>query len=127
MSAAFISGASRGIGLALVERLLARTSLSVVAASRSAAASPALLALEERYGASRLTRVPLDVTDEASIDAAARAVDGRPLELLVHVAAMMHPSGKGENTVRRLTQASTGAVFSQACHVGDVSFQVGGR
>ncbi|KAJ1450609.1 hypothetical protein M885DRAFT_531918 [Pelagophyceae sp. CCMP2097] len=107
---AFISGASRGVGLALVDRLLRTTALTVYAGSRSAPDSNALRALRDVYGP-RLRPVSLDVTDAKSI-AAAAAEMVEPCKLLVHVAAIMHPSGRGENTVRRLDQADMQTVLN---------------
>jgi NAD(P)-dependent dehydrogenase (short-subunit alcohol dehydrogenase family) len=100
-SSAFVTGASRGIGLAMVGKLLSRGGVhSVVAAARTASRSPGLAALRAQHG-ERLIVVDMDVTDAVSIDAAAGLCEG-PCGLLVHGAAMMHPSGKGENTIRRI-------------------------
>mmetsp|Transcript_9396 Transcript_9396/g.16663 ORF Transcript_9396/g.16663 Transcript_9396/m.16663 type:complete len:249 (+) Transcript_9396:53-799(+) len=112
--AAFVSGASRGIGLALVEGLLKRTSLNVVAAGRTALESPGLKALQAEHG-SRVFPVAMDVADEASIkEAAAKCepVTGPRLSLLIHSAAMMHPSGRGENAVTRLDAAAFSQVLA---------------
>lgn len=112
--AAFVSGASRGIGLSLVEALLRRTSMPVVAAGRSALESPGLAALREAHGP-RLTALALDVCDAASIAAAAEAslaATGPRVSLLVHSAAMMHPSGRGENSVTSLQQEAFLQVLS---------------
>lgn len=101
---AFVSGASRGIGLSLVEHLLRRTSMPVVAAGRTALESPGLRALHKAHG-SRLTPVAMDVSDPASVSSAVEAAGeavGPRVSLLVHCAALMHPSGRGENTVTRL-------------------------
>ncbi|CAK0853330.1 unnamed protein product [Prorocentrum cordatum] len=56
----------------------------------------------------------MDVTDAPSVAEAARvaAVATPQLELLVHSAAIMHPSGRGENTVARLEQAAMVEVLS---------------
>mmetsp|Transcript_82604 Transcript_82604/g.237450 ORF Transcript_82604/g.237450 Transcript_82604/m.237450 type:complete len:249 (-) Transcript_82604:178-924(-) len=112
--AAFVSGASRGIGLALVERLLTHTSRPVVAAGRTALESPGLLALRATHG-DRLTALAMDVTDAASVAAAAKdaaEAAGPRFELLVHSAAMMHPSGRGEVSISKLEQAAFMEVLS---------------
>lgn len=114
MPGAFVSGASRGIGLALVESLLKRTSAPVVAAGRTALESPGLQALRAEYG-DRLLPLSMDVADTASIAVGIEAVGealGSRLDLLVHSAAMMHPNGRGENSITRLEQAA----FSQVLH-----------
>lgn len=107
---AFVSGASRGIGLALVERLLQTGGGRVLAASRRATESTALAALRTQHG-ERLVAVDMDVTDAGSVEAAAQRLEGA-CSLLVHGAAIMHPSGKGENTVRRLEQDAFAQVLS---------------
>lgn len=113
--AAFVSGASRGIGLALVESLLKRTSAPVVAAGRTALESPGLQALRVEHG-DRLLPVHLDVTDAASVAAAAEAtgaaLGASRVGLLVHSAALMHPSGRGENSVTRLEHEAFSKVLS---------------
>lgn len=97
----FITGGSRGIGLSLVRAVLTRSpQLEVVAASRTACESKDLLTLQQQFGEQRLSIRTLDLTDESSIEAAAVGFDSVPL--LIHCGAMMHRSGKGENTVRRL-------------------------
>eukprot|EP00439_Symbiodinium_sp_Y106_P013837 s3462_g1.t6 len=111
---AFVSGASRGIGLALVEGLLRGTSLNVVASGRKAMASPGLQALKAEHS-SRLLPLDMDLTNEESIKAAAAASDeftGGGLGLLIHSAGIMHPNGRGENSVTTLDQASFTAVLA---------------
>lgn len=105
--AAFVSGASRGIGLALVDGLLRRTSVNVVAAGRTALESPGLHALKGQYG-DRLMPVAMDVAKEASIkEAVAASASVAPkVDLLIHSAALMHPSGRGENGLSRLSEAA---------------------
>ena len=101
---ALVQGASRGLGLAFVEQLLARERMDVVATARSPAASEGLVALAERFG-SRLLCVPLDVADEASIEAAAaRTGSVHPrLQLLLNCAGLLHDSGLRPE--KRLEQA----------------------
>jgi NAD(P)-dependent dehydrogenase (short-subunit alcohol dehydrogenase family) len=70
MSAWFVTGASRGFGLEIVERLLARGE-QVVAAARNAAA------LSHLPAADRLLVVPLDVTDPDQAERAALAAVDR--------------------------------------------------
>jgi NAD(P)-dependent dehydrogenase (short-subunit alcohol dehydrogenase family) len=65
---AFVTGASRGIGRALVQALLDRQVRRVYAAARAEEALPALRALD----AARVVPVRLDVRDEAQCRAAAQ-------------------------------------------------------
>jgi NAD(P)-dependent dehydrogenase (short-subunit alcohol dehydrogenase family) len=91
---ALVQGASRGLGLAFIERLLARGRTHVVATARDPAGSAGLRALAERSGP-RLLCVPLDVEDEASIETAAArigAVHPR-IHLLVNCAGLLHDTG----------------------------------
>ena len=79
-----VQGASRGIGLEMVRQLLERPDASlagrpaaagghVVATCRDPPSSPGLVALQRAFP-HRLTVLALDVTDTASIEAAAAAV-----------------------------------------------------
>ncbi|MEM1415308.1 MAG: SDR family NAD(P)-dependent oxidoreductase, partial [Myxococcota bacterium] len=71
---ALVQGASRGLGLAFARLLLADPSVAhVVATSRRPEQAPELMDLASSAGG-RLSTQPLDVTDEASIAAAAAAV-----------------------------------------------------
>lgn len=108
---ALVIGGSRGIGLALVEALLADPAwASVTAASRSAAATPELAALQRRHG-ERLQTVALDVADEASIEQAAAAVRARHpvLQLLINTVGLLH--GEGLAPERRLAEVNPQALL----------------
>ena len=68
---ALVQGASRGIGLALVEALLERPDVDrVVATSRRPEESASLARLKSEHG-HQLSTLPLDVTEESSIAQAA--------------------------------------------------------
>ena len=89
---ALVQGASRGIGLALAEQLLARADVGqVIATCRDPESAPELAALRERSG-SRLSTLRLDVTHEPSIEAAARETRaiGEALHLVINVAGVLH-------------------------------------
>eukprot|EP00434_Breviolum_minutum_P010891 symbB.v1.2.009603.t1/scaffold613.1/size180894/11 len=104
---AFVTGGSRGIGLALVQAILKGKSFSrVVAAARTD--SEPLQALKAEYG-DRLYTVKMDLTNEASIQEAVKSSEEfcqGSLQLLVHNAGLMHPNGRGENSVTRLDMES---------------------
>ena len=92
---ALIIGGSRGIGLALVQALLADPTIArVTAASRGALRSVELAAMVEAHGA-RLGRLEVDVTDEASLARAVEAQRARhpQLHLLVDTAGLLHDDG----------------------------------
>jgi len=88
---AFVTGADRGLGFALAERLLDRGWR--VFAGRYLPDWPALGALAGRYEG-RLHVVPLDVTDDASVqkaaDAVARVTDR--VDLLINNAGVISPT-----------------------------------
>jgi len=69
---AFVTGADRGLGLALTARLLAKGWR--VFAGQYMPDWPDLAALADQYPGERLTPVPLDVADETSTRAAAQRV-----------------------------------------------------
>lgn len=83
-----ITGASRGIGLALTMELLRRGD-SVVAAARDPWGGT-LGELAEAHPES-LTPVELDVTSDDSVAAARQALEGRPLDVLVNNAGAYGP------------------------------------
>ena len=83
---ALVVGASRGIGLGLVEEYLAR-GWSVVATVRDAEAEAELTAMD---GTGRLTVARADVTYDGDIQALADRIEG-PLDLLFVNAGIMGP------------------------------------
>lgn len=93
MRVALVQGASRGIGLALVEALLARDDVDrVIATSRQPASSAALTNLAQA-SEGRLHSLPLDACDESSMAAAAKALaDARldRLHWLINCAGVLH-------------------------------------
>jgi NAD(P)-dependent dehydrogenase (short-subunit alcohol dehydrogenase family) len=92
---ALIQGASRGIGLEAVRQWLARSPESrVFATCRTPAAAESLEQLRRSY-ADRLRVLPLDVTDEASVEAAAADVarETKRIELVLNVAGVLHGPG----------------------------------
>ncbi|EEA22646.1 hypothetical protein TMatcc_001486 [Talaromyces marneffei ATCC 18224] len=91
MASVLITGSSRGLGLALVQQLLAlppTTIGTIYATSRSVSPPDALSKLISSSGNNRLKHVQLDVTDPASVTAAATQVsqlsDGRGLDILIN-------------------------------------------
>lgn len=101
----FVCPSSRGIGFALTRRLLKTTTLPILASTRSADPAATKSALLEGFPnaedvAPRLSIVQLDVTDEASIAAAAeRAAELFPkgsyhLRLACGLPGVLHPEKK---------------------------------
>ncbi len=108
---ALIQGASRGLGLAFVRRLLEDSSYErVVATSRDPEQSPGLAALRERHG--KALRVePMDVTDELSVASVAERVarDSTRLHLLVNCAGILHDE-KDVRPEKKLETVEPGAL-----------------
>ncbi|MBI5114143.1 MAG: SDR family oxidoreductase [Rhodovulum sp.] len=88
MPTILVTGASRGIGLGLVDRLAARGD-RVLACARDPA-TPALAELTARH-AGRVSAHRLDVGDDASVAALAAALDGQPLDVLINNAGLRGP------------------------------------
>jgi NAD(P)-dependent dehydrogenase (short-subunit alcohol dehydrogenase family) len=88
MTSFLITGASRGIGFGLVERLVLRGD-KVFASARNPDADP--LALLAGKFPDRLTLHRLDVTDPASISALAKALEGQPIDVLINNAGIRGP------------------------------------
>ncbi len=90
---ALVTGANRGIGLGLTEQLLAK-GYHVIATARNPDGARELWEAERDYGA-RCEIHELDVTSDADLDKLAKALSGRPIDLLINNAGVMpEKSGK---------------------------------
>uniref|UniRef100_A0A8D3BCV9 Zgc:65997 n=1 Tax=Scophthalmus maximus TaxID=52904 RepID=A0A8D3BCV9_SCOMX len=102
---ALIQGASRGLGLEFCKHILKnKTPAAVIATCRDPDGAAELRGLVGRHPG-RLTVLGLDVSREEDIRGAAERVRegfGR-LDLIVNSSAMLHPSGKGETSLRDVT------------------------
>ena len=113
-----VQGASRGIGLEMVRQLLERPDASlpgrpaaagghVVATCRDPLASVGLAELQRAFP-DRLTVLPLDVTDVASIKSAAAVVKERHgrVDLMANTAAVLHVPGEmsPETSIARIDE-----------------------
>jgi NAD(P)-dependent dehydrogenase (short-subunit alcohol dehydrogenase family) len=85
-----VTGANRGIGLALVRALAARGD-TVVAGARRPEEAHDLAALAEA-SAGRIEILPLDVTDAGSVAAFAAALGDRAVDVLVNNAGIIGPA-----------------------------------
>lgn len=111
MPIAVVSGADRNIGLEIVKQFLQRG--WKVFAGRYLMDLPLLEELQEKYS-QQLTLVPLDVSDEESVDAAAKIVAEKAdrVDLLVHNAAVFG-GGRDEAAVLRLLGGRCGQRCAQ--------------
>ncbi|MGB7758164.1 MAG: SDR family oxidoreductase [Salinisphaera sp.] len=92
-----IQGGARGLGLALVNRLLADEGNVITATARDPAASQRLIELQDTYGESRLALQKLDITDESSIASARESLGARQerLDLMIICAGLLHDEARG--------------------------------
>lgn len=106
---ALIQGASRGLGLEFCRYILKNKSpAAVIATCRNPDGAVDLRALAEQHP-NRMTVLKLDVDREEDIGGAADRVResfGR-LDLIVNSSAMLHPSGKGETSLRDVSAKVT--------------------
>ncbi|XP_005102261.1 C-factor [Aplysia californica] len=100
-----VQGASRGIGLQFCSALLSRNVCKVIATCRNPSQSEGLLNLKDKHQHS-LSVLPLDMTNEADIISAAQEVSNRygKVDLLINCAGMLHPSGRGETSLKSVSQ-----------------------
>lgn len=112
---ALVTGASSGIGLAVVAQLLADARVgTVVAVSRHAADSAALQSLGNEHGA-RLQLLSADITDEVALAALPPRLEGRldELHLVFNAAGMLHaPQLAPEKSISAVRRAALEAVFA---------------
>jgi NAD(P)-dependent dehydrogenase (short-subunit alcohol dehydrogenase family) len=109
-----VTGASSGIGLAMVEALLAEAGVArVCAVSRGAGGNDRLQALRDRHG-ERVLPVSADITTDAGLDAIAQAAAGGDgLHLVVNCAGLLHGNGlRPEKSLAALDRDSLSRVFA---------------
>ena len=102
MPTALITGANRGIGLALATRYAARPDAHVIAVTREAAKSHDLRALVDRSGG-RVRALEADVADGASIERLAREVGDAKLDLLINNAGAPGSTEFGKISAQELS------------------------
>lgn len=116
---ALVQGSSRGLGLEFCRYLLLNKSpAAVIATCRNPDAAHQLSALSAQH-AGRMTVLRLDVNREEDIKTAAESVKSAfgKVDLIINSSAMLHPSGKGETSLRD--------VSAQVSNVGFLFFFVG--
>lgn len=99
---ALVQGASRGLGIEFCKYLLLnKAPAAVIATCRNPDGAEHLAALAAQHPG-RMTVLKLDVNREEDIKSAAESVksDFGKVDLLINCSAMLHPSGKGETSLR---------------------------
>lgn len=94
MATVLITGANRGIGLALTRAFLAHGD-QVIAAQRASKASGELAALQKENN--RVDILSLDVAKENTVAKAAASLKGTPIDILVNNAAVLNSYGTVED------------------------------
>lgn len=111
-----VTGASSGIGLGMVQQLLAnRHVAAITAVSRHATRSDALLALASQASDDRLSMLDIDLTDEDAINALPGALRQRHprLHLVINAAGVLQSESlRPERSIRQLTRASLDQAFA---------------
>lgn len=107
MAVALIQGASRGLGLQFSKILAARSEVcKVIATSRSAENAANLIELQKQFP-NKLHLINMDITNEDDIKRKFQwisEISGGKLDLLINCSAILHPSGKGETSLRDVSQ-----------------------
>lgn len=99
---ALVQGASRGLGLEFCRYLLLnKAPAAVIATCRNPDSAQNLAALSAQYPG-RMTVLKLDVNREEDIKSASKRVTSEfgKLDLIINCSAVLHPSGKGETSLR---------------------------
>jgi NAD(P)-dependent dehydrogenase (short-subunit alcohol dehydrogenase family) len=90
MTTVVITGANRGIGLEMTKRYAAAGAM-VVATARDPSKADALNTIARETG--RVTVLPLEVGNEASVAAFAKALAGKPVDILINNAGALGSRG----------------------------------
>lgn len=109
-----VTGASSGIGLAMVEQLLQNLHVAcVVAVSRSATRNEALHSLHEKFG-EKLRLLDADITSESDLQYVAQSVETLDaLHLVVNAAGVLHRPGIApEKSIEQVSATAFEQVFA---------------
>jgi NAD(P)-dependent dehydrogenase (short-subunit alcohol dehydrogenase family) len=103
MAVALIQGASKGLGLQFSKVLTARADVAkVIATSRGAENEAVLLDIQKQFP-NKLVLINVDITKEDNIKRIVPIItekSGGKLDLVLNCSAILHPSGKGETSLR---------------------------
>ena len=105
MAVALVQGASRGIGLQFCRHILkAKPEVQIIATCRSPGAAPELQQLKV-CDQDNVEILQLDGTQQKHIIDTSEHVKDKYgyLDLLINSAGMLHPSGRGETSLKNVT------------------------
>lgn len=105
MTVVLITGANRGIGLALARQYVADGS-EVIACCRNPAGAEALGKLVASSGG-KVRVMQLDVTDQASITALKHSLGDRPVDILINNAGISDPNARSAERIDPETWVTT--------------------
>lgn len=120
-----VQGASRGIGLQFCRSLLSRNKqATVIATCRSPEKADGLSELRKE-NPERLHVHKLDVTQTTDIEKVSKHISESfgKIDLLINSAGMLHPSGRGETSLKDVTDQVKIYVFRIVCYVEIMAFQ----
>lgn len=103
MAVAVVQGASRGLGLQFCKVLANRADVAkVIATSRSAENEASLLSIQRQFP-DKVVLINVDITKEDNIKQIVPKITEESrgkLDLFLNCSAILHPSGKGETSLR---------------------------
>ncbi|WP_458071933.1 SDR family NAD(P)-dependent oxidoreductase [Rhodanobacter sp. BL-MT-08] len=115
LTSALITGASSGIGLAMLQQLLGNQHVErVFAVSRSCSTSDALRLLQQSHG-DRLALIDADITDESDLENLRAKVSSQTdaLHLVINASGMLHDADvQPEKSLEQITKANLDRVFA---------------
>ena len=96
-----ITGSNRGIGLEFVKQFLQRENYIVVACCRKPDKADALIKLQNDYK-NRLSMEKLEITNDSDIEAVAKSLENKPIDILILCAGILGNNDEKESKLRKI-------------------------